>query len=65
MSSNELFLIKNTSEQHATYQIRLLAFFAVRDNKTLIVDVPKKCKIHNDLRELVRQYPKNVTIERA
>jgi len=65
VTSNELFLFKRVSELRATYQIRLLTYFAIRDGRKLIIEVPKECKVHSDLRELTKQYPGNVTIART
>jgi hypothetical protein len=64
-SFNKLLLIKRASEQRATYQIRLLVYRAVQEGKKLIIEVRKDCKVHHNLRELTKQYPNNVTIERA
>jgi len=65
VTSNELPLFKRVSELRATYQIRLLTYFAIRDGRKLVVEVPRECKVHSDLLELAKQYPKNVTIART
>lgn len=62
---DKLLLIKRVSELRATYQIRLLAYRAVQESRKLVIEVPKECKVHSGLRELTKQYPKNVTIVRA
>jgi hypothetical protein len=62
---DKLYLIKGASELRATYQIRLLIYVAVEQGKKLIIKVRKDCKIHESLRELAKQYSKNVKIERV
>lgn len=62
---NILLLLKRASELRATYQIRLLTYRAVQEGVKLVIEVPKTCKIHRDLRELTKQYPRNVKIMRA
>jgi hypothetical protein len=62
---DKLLLIKRASELRATYQIRLLAYRAVQEGRRLVIEVPKECKVHDSVRELTKQYPRNVTIVRA
>lgn len=62
---DELLLIKRTAELRATYQIRLLTYLAVQEDKKLIIEVPMECRVHSDLRELAKQYPSNLKIVRA
>jgi len=49
----EIFLIKATSQLRATYQIRLLAFRAVREHSKLVLSVPSHCVFEESLRHLV------------
>lgn len=60
-----LFLIKNVSVIRATYQIRLLAFNATESGKRLVIKVPKHCRVHPTLRELITQLPKTLRVERV
>ena len=62
---NRLILIKGVSELRATYQIRLLTYRAVTEHKKLVIEVPKNCKIHSGLKELVKQQSRNVKIVRV
>lgn len=62
---NKLLLIKRASELRATYQIRLLTYRAMQEGRKLVVEVPKECKIHSGLRELMKQHPDNITIVRT
>jgi hypothetical protein len=62
---DKLLLIKRASELRATYQIRLLTYRAVQEGKKLLIEIPKECKVHRDLRELTKQFPKNISIARA
>jgi hypothetical protein len=64
-SFDKLLLIKRPSELRATYQIRLLTYRAVQEGRQLVIEVPRECKIHSSLRELTKQYPKNIAILRA
>jgi hypothetical protein len=61
----EWFLIKRTSELHATYQIRLLAYLAAQKRRKIRIEIPKRCKIHGDLRELLRLFPKMLKVTRS
>lgn len=58
-------VIKRASELRATYQIRLLIYRAVHENKKFIIDVPKDCKIHDPLKRLAKEYARNVSIVRS
>ena len=59
---DKLVLIKKVSELRATYQIRLLTYRAVEERKKLVIDVPKDCKVHDDLKILAKEYSRNVSI---
>lgn len=58
------FLIKQVSEMRATYQVRLLIYFAFKNNKKLIIEVPRHCKIHSSLEELKKHFIDFVVIKR-
>ena len=60
-----LLLIKRASELRTTYQIRLLTYKALQESKMLIIEVPKKCKIHESLLELKREYPQTLKVVRT
>lgn len=64
-SRDKILLLKNVSTLRLTYQIRLLTFRAVESARRLIIEVPKHCKIHPDLREFAKDHPKNVRIEKV
>jgi hypothetical protein len=51
---DRLYLIKKVSVLRATYQIRLLAFFAQEKNKNLVLKVPRECEFHSSLKGLIR-----------
>ena len=57
-------LIKVVSELRATYQIRLLAHRAVEEKKKLVIEVPKACKIHDDLKALAKSCPRIIKFMR-
>ena len=51
---DKIWLIKNVSMLRATYQIKLLAFKAVECRKKLMLKVPKSCKFHSSIKNLIR-----------
>jgi hypothetical protein len=63
--NGKIYLIKNTAELRATYQIRLLLYRAVSEGKKLVLDIPKECKLHVGLRELVREHRRHIEIART
>ena len=60
----EFVLIKAVSELRATYQIKLLAHRAVEEKKKLIIEIPKECKIHDDLKALAKSFPRVIKFMR-
>jgi hypothetical protein len=62
---NRIYLIKNVSLLHATYQVRLLLYKAEQTGKKLVLRIPKACKLGRDLTELRREHAKSVVIERV
>ncbi len=61
---DKFYLIKIVSEMRATYQVRLLTYFALQRKKQLIIEVPKHCKIHKSLREFQREFSNLIKIKR-
>jgi len=61
----KIYLFKNVSELRLNYQIRLLAFRAFNENKKLIIQVPKKCKLHSSLKDFVKSFGTNLLIVRV
>ncbi len=53
-SCDKLLLLKNVSQLRLTYQIRLLTFQASESRKTLVIQIPKHCKLHSSLREFTK-----------
>jgi hypothetical protein len=62
---NRVFLIKNVSLLHATYQVRLLAFNAGEMGKKLVLRVPEACKLGPSLAALRREQPNLILVERV
>ena len=62
--ADRLVIVKNVSKLRATYQIKLLAFRAAETGKKLVIAVPKQCRIEGTLRDLARQLPKTIRIEK-
>jgi len=52
---NRLYLIKMVHTLRATYQIRLLTFRAVSEGLQLVLAVPKVCKFHPSLLDLIEE----------
>ena len=66
-SGDTLYLLKNVSELRATYQIRLLAFRAVKEGKRLVIRLPSSARIYPSLRELRKtsRKPSRPTTQRS
>ncbi len=56
-TASEILLVKNVSFLRATYQIRLLAFKAAQDGKTLVLAVPAECRFAPALDALAASRP--------
>ena len=61
---NRIYLIKNVSYLHATYQVRLL-FTWPKEGRKFVLRIPASCRLGRDLVDLRREYPDNILIERA
>ncbi len=61
---NRIYLFKNVSKLHATYQIRLLAYRASKEGKKLIIQVPKHSEREDSLKEFMKANPGLVVFER-
>ena len=62
---NKVYLIKSASQLRLTYQIRMLTYMVRIRNKKLIIRLPKATKVHNSLKEFVRDMNGLVKIERT
>lgn len=62
---DRIYLLKNVSRLHATYQVRLLLYKAEQANKKLVLRIPKACKLARDLTELRSEHPKTLAVERV
>jgi hypothetical protein len=56
-TSDGIYLIKNVSRLHATYQVRLLAYAARERGKRLVLVVPPSCQFEPALRALMESRP--------
>ncbi len=56
-TSDRIYLIKNVSRLHATYQVRQLAFLARLRGKKLILVVPPFCRFEPGLEALISAHP--------
>ena len=60
----KMHLLKSASELRATYQIRLLLYRAVQENRKLVLNIKNGCKIADDLRSLINEYSRNIEVVR-
>lgn len=65
LTRNQLTLIKNVSILRATYQIRLLAFKAAEEGKKLVIMIPKRCQVHETLRQFVKEKSQIVRLQKV
>jgi hypothetical protein len=63
--NDAMFLLKCVSSLRLTYQIRLLAFRSQETGRKLVIEIPKKCRIHPSLQDFQKQHSKIVRIERV
>lgn len=61
----KIYLFKNVSLLHATYQIRLLAYRAYKENKQLVIQVSKRGQRADSLKEFMKANPGLVVFERC
>lgn len=61
---DKLLVQKSARSLRATYQIRLLLYRALRENKKLVLAVKKDCIFHDDLRYLLKKYAKEIQVVR-
>ncbi|UCD58263.1 MAG: hypothetical protein JSV16_03885 [Candidatus Hydrogenedentota bacterium] len=64
-TDRRIYLIKNVSVLHATYQVRLLAFAAMQKGKKLVLRIPRNCTLGPSLKRLRKEHPKLIEVERA
>jgi hypothetical protein len=64
-SFDKVFLIKNVTELRATYQVRMLAYMATKKGKKLVIQLPKGAKLHGSLKELRKNVPNVIKVERV
>lgn len=62
--NDKIYLIKRVSILHATYQIRLLTYFAATRNKKLILCLPEHCIYGESLKKLMKENKKTIKVER-
>lgn len=63
VKDGQIFLIKLCSKLKATYQIRMLLFQAISEDKILILCVKPDCLFSNNLRRLQLAYKSNFSIQ--
>ena len=61
---DELYLIKNVTVMHATYQVRLLTYRAYQEGKRLVLRVPGYCTPGPSLRSLMSEFPRLIGLEK-
>lgn len=61
---DRLHLLKSCSELKATYQIRLLLYRAIQEGKKLVLNIPDECKLHDDLKAMVKDHRSSIEVAR-
>ena len=64
-SADEIGLFKRVSRLRATYQVRLLLYFAIEQGRRLVIVVPAGCFIDGALEQLGSQFPGRLVIRRS
>jgi hypothetical protein len=62
--TGDYYLIKSVSILHATYQVRLLAYFAWKEGTKLRIRLPKKAARGNSLEKLMKLLENVIILER-
>lgn len=61
---DKIHLFKNTLMLRATYQVRLLLFKAVLEERKFVINVKKECIFCDDLKDLVKRHRNIIEIVR-
>ncbi|TPQ45549.1 hypothetical protein C2U72_26600 [Prosthecomicrobium hirschii] len=61
----KMLLAKAVSELRATYQIRLLLYRALHENRELVIAVPERCFVHASLQKLADEHKRHLKISRV
>jgi len=64
IDGNRFVLIKGCKVLRATYQIRLLVFFAEKEDKVLELVVRKDAIMHKTIRDLKEKFPRRIRLVR-
>lgn len=62
--NNRMYLIKNVSEMRATYQVRILLYRAMQEGMKLVLDLPKDCRLSDNLKALAKEHRRHFEITR-
>lgn len=63
--NGDYFLLKNVSVLHATYQVRLLTYFAWKEGTKLRIRLPKAAEAGSSLQKLMLLVENVILIERV
>ncbi len=64
-SHDKIFLFKNVSLLHATYQIRILTYLAQQKKKSLVIRVPEHFKPFSTLKAFLNEHKGLIKIEKV
>lgn len=64
-TEDAFYLVKRVVSLEATYQVRLLTYFAVRDSKTLVIVAPTNFSPAPSLKALMERTGSTIRIERG
>lgn len=63
-ANDKMYVFKASSSLRTTYQIRMLLYKALLDNKKLELHVSSGCVISKDLKSLIAMHRKNIQVVR-
>jgi hypothetical protein len=61
---DKIHILKSAADLRATYQIRLLLYRALQEGKKLVLNIRQECKLHDDLKVLVKEHRKSIDVVR-
>lgn len=63
VTEQAFYLIKACSVMRATYQVRLLTYFATQRGARLVLDLKPGCLVHDSLKRFAAQNPQHLHIQ--
>lgn len=60
-----LYLIKACSALRLTYQIYLMTYIAISQDRKLVIDVPKRCQLSSALRDWQKKHSQVIRVRKV